>query len=95
MRLTPSQQAEIGRRIRQRIHPDARIWLFGSRVDDARRGGDVDLYVESSVAPSLVAEGVCREELAETLNLHVDLIVHEPDSASPISVIARRDGVPL
>ena len=46
MRLTPSQIDVIKRTAIEFLGPDARITLFGSRVHDQQKGGDVDLYVE-------------------------------------------------
>ena len=43
MRLTTDQVEAIRQRIESHMGPKARIWQFDSRVDDSRRGGDVDL----------------------------------------------------
>jgi len=75
--------------------PQARIWLFGSRVDDGRRGGDVDLYVEPEWPPSLEARLRCKSALADALDLNVDLVVQQPGRDLPIYRIAKQSGVPL
>ncbi len=46
MRLTDYEIASIKGCI-QAVDPDARIYLFGSRVDDSKKGGDIDLIVLS------------------------------------------------
>lgn len=47
MRLTQQQQNLIKTDI-QRLDENARVFLFGSRVDDEKTGGDIDLLVFSS-----------------------------------------------
>ena len=93
MRLTPDQTQAIRQRIHNHMGERARIWLFGSRVDDSRRGGDVDLYVEPETAPDLTARLRCRSELADALDLNVDLIVQQPGRDLPIYRIAKQSGV--
>jgi predicted nucleotidyltransferase len=45
MRLA-SDKAEIIRTlVRKHFGDQASVYLFGSRVDDSKRGGDIDLYV--------------------------------------------------
>lgn len=51
MRLTPDQAQTNRQRIHTYMGEQARIWLFDSRADDSRRGGDVDLCVEPETVP--------------------------------------------
>ena len=95
MRLTPDQAQAIRQRIHTQMGQHPRICLFGSRVDDSRRGGDVDLYVEPQTAPDLTARLRCKSELADALDHNVDLIVQQPDQDTPIYRIAKRSGAPL
>lgn len=44
MRLTP-QQIELLKHKIQAYLPESQIYLFGSRVDDTKKGGDIDILV--------------------------------------------------
>ena len=95
MRLTPDQAQAIQQRIRSHMGTQARIWLFGSRVDDSRLGGDVDLYVEPETVPDLTTRLRCSGELVDALDLNVDLVIQQPGRDLPIYRIAKSGGVPL
>ncbi len=95
MRLTPDQAEAIRSSIHLHMGMQSRIWLFGSRVDDQRRGGDVDLYVEPESPPTLMERLRCKVALADALDLNVDLVVQQTGLDLPIYRIARRHGVPL
>lgn len=94
MRLTTRQRELIFERIRHHLGADVQSWLFGSRMDDDARGGDVDLYVEAPPHP-LMAEVRCKRELQDLLDLPVDLIVRPIGDNSPIASIAKNEGLPL
>ena len=47
VRLSDRQIGVIRAVIKDTFGADAKVWLFGSRADATRRGGDIDLLVES------------------------------------------------
>ena len=95
MRLTASQHQHILQSTHQNFGADANVWLFGSRVYDAQRGGDVDLYVETDQVDILLPALRCKIALEEILDLHVDLVVKEQGKSKPIYQIAKKQGIQL
>jgi len=95
VRLSAEQKKSIVSAAHWYLGQDAGIWLFGSRVDDARRGGDVDLYVETEKECPLLTTLQCKLALEECLDLHVDLLVNDRRLSKPIFTIAKTTGVRL
>ena len=99
MRLTAEQAAIIRSAAAEVFGADARVWLFGSRVDDAKRGGDIDLYLETPQTCTVAAARQARlwsllqQRLGEQ---RIDIVVRATDSQpQPIHEIARSQGVRL
>jgi uncharacterized protein len=57
MRLTEFEQKSIHETVQQFL-PNAKVYLYGSRVDDAKRGGDIDLMIVD-------AEQILRKTISE------------------------------
>jgi len=74
MRLTPAQRQLIVATVRRQLGAQARVSLFGSRLDDPARGGDVDILVESDLQPSLLERARIKMVLEELLSLPVDVV---------------------
>ena len=98
MRLTPNEIEVIRRAVRQIFGENARVRVFGSRVRDDLKGGDVDLFVEVESGDASIADEQClRDLIAPTLDdVRIDIVLHERgQAATPIARIALRDGIPL
>ena len=94
MRLTPEQASVIRDAIAREISPDARVWLFGSRVDDSAKGGDIDLLVVSrkiDVMSKLDILAALHQQLGDQ---RIDLVVF-PDLSKPFARLAASEGSPL
>jgi predicted nucleotidyltransferase len=94
MRLTDQQAQLIKNRVRRYFGANTKVWLFGSRVDDGRKGGDVDLYIEPEFA-DLTSELKCKIDLEDDLDLHVDLVINLTGKDDPIYGIAKNEGIRL
>lgn len=70
------------------------VTLFGSRLHDDQKGGDVDLYIEVP-EPRMMQKIRCKVQLEDRLDMPVDLIVKALGDTSPISQIAKKEGILL
>ena len=94
MRLNP-QELEVVRHTLYSADPNGRVWLYGSRTDDCKRGGDIDLYLEASQPIDLKTALALEYRLTEGCDAKVDLLIRRPgEEEKPIHIIAKQ-GTPL
>lgn len=92
----PQQELQLAvQLVRKHLGASAVVWLFGSRVDDSQKGGDIDLYVETDAPQLALPVARARGELADVLGRHVDLVVNNHTRNEPIFEIAKTQGVRL
>jgi predicted nucleotidyltransferase len=76
---------------------NADLYLFGSRVNDSKKGGDIDLFVESSVnIHSDNRHDFLTDIYRNITERSIDLIIKNPSSAQQkIFTIAKKTGIKL
>ena len=99
MRLTEHAISVIRHLVRQHFGDKANVYLFGSRVDDAKRGGDIDLYVDIAETLDDKSDAVIRFNATLQAALgeqRIDVIVRDGATRPlPIHEQAKRTGVRL
>jgi predicted nucleotidyltransferase len=93
MRLTEYEKQSILEAVRS-VDGDALVWLFGSRTDDTKKGGDIDLAILSQ-RMNLWDKIHARQKMEDKLGAQKIDIVLSPDGASPFFRLAQSKGVPL
>lgn len=94
MRLLPKEIQAI-RQVLLDADPQGRIYLFGSRMDDEKRGGDIDIFFEPSKNLGLKKQLGLEYRLTTLCETKVDLLLKNPaQDEKPIFGIARQ-GVSL
>jgi predicted nucleotidyltransferase len=99
MRLNSVDRTRILAAAAEQFGPDVAVLLFGSRVDDIKRGGDIDLLVCPGLAETkeLLAKKIrFLARLDKTLGERkIDVVIELPGDARPIVRVAHETGVRL
>lgn len=98
MRLTKFEKNSIVKHF-YNIFPNAKLYLFGSRTDDAKKGGDIDLYIETnsssySYSKLLDFNALVQHDIGEQ---KIDIVVNKIDKhiLKPIYENAKKQGILL
>jgi uncharacterized protein len=74
MRITEYQKNMIVEAV-VNIDPNAKIWLFGSRTDDSKKGGDIDIGI-LSLKVDVMEEIIIRQKIYDKIGEQkIDLVV--------------------
>ncbi len=101
IRLRESDVEAIKTAFRKYFGPNDKLWIFGSRVDLLKRGGDIDLYVETDMT---LLDDVLKKksrfvgELWDAIGEQkIDVVLHllSDSKKELIYKIAREKGVRL
>ena len=99
MRLSSAQIISIRKSVSQLAGDATRVWLFGSRVRDHERGGDVDLLLEVDEAvaePAQLSARVAAQVSRAMYGRKVDVLIKAPNLMHlPIHSVALAEGVQL
>ena len=99
MRLAEYDKKAICRILHEQFGANAKLWLFGSRVDDSLQGGDIDLMVE----PGRLVENSLAEKIQAVAAIQmaigdqkIDLLIRKKTiKESRIYKVAEATGVRL
>ncbi len=95
MRLTQFEQQTIRETVLAFL-PNARVYLYGSRVDDAKRGGDIDLMIVDAEPIPRKTIGSIRWKLWEILGEQkIDILGEQENNLSTFARMISFDALPI
>lgn len=102
MRLNAKERDTIAQAAREAFAPGTAVFLFGSRTDDGRRGGDIDLLIETPQTLSSAEQVERRTRFVARIwreldEQRIDVVItagDEPDRR-PVVAAAKQSGILL
>jgi predicted nucleotidyltransferase len=97
MRLNNQQIEQIKEHILNIYGSKAHAYLFGSRVDDERKGGDIDIFIESDKTNALMDKLKLISLLQMSIGVQkIDVLIKTPTSKHrSIFDTAKKEGIKL
>lgn len=96
MRLTPEQTRAIVIATRELAGPDASVRLFGSRLHDELKGGDIDLLIECPQPverPVWLAAQITARLQRALGDRKIDVLLIDPTTPlEPVHRVAQTEG---
>ena len=96
IRLQPTQQ-EVIKQLASELFENAKVFVFGSRTDMSQKGGDIDIYIQTSKKDALLKSKLAflREFEKRFGEQKIDLLVDNGSRKKTIFEVAKREGVQL
>ena len=95
MRISESEKNAIVEAIKKN-DPAGRVWLFGSRTDDAKKGGDIDIAVLSDrINNDAMLKITVRRCILERIGEQRIDIVTSSDGKEAFFRLAVQEGIEL
>jgi predicted nucleotidyltransferase len=93
MRISEKEKTAIVSIIKS-VDADARIFLFGSRADDAKQGGDIDLLIQSQIITDEIKRRIKIKLYDAIGEQKIDMVISS-DFSDTFSQIAIKQGAEL
>jgi len=76
---------------------DSKIYLFGSRIHDNKRGGDIDIYIETNQKTNIFEKKIEMLKLLHDFlgEQKIDIVINNYSTQKYIYEIAKHDGIML
>jgi len=97
MRLKPEVKKQIIQYAKQYFGNDIKLYLFGSRIYDNKKGGDIDIFIESMHNIDIQIQiNFLRDIYRNVTERKVDLIIKTPFTKDRlIFKTAKEEGILL
>ena len=97
MRLTEQERTKFIQYSKQYFGRNIHLYLFGSRVYDEKKGGDIDLFLDSDKDIDIEDQiAFLKEIYISVTQRKVDFIIKSPSKKNrPIFQTAKKEGVLL